>query len=48
LLHTVRTKLYNIACSIRVSYEVRLDAQLLVVVCGVAPQDVNHKLLLGG
>ena len=48
LFHTVGSELHDVSGSVGVTDKVRLDAQFLVVVCGVAPQDVNDELLLWG
>jgi hypothetical protein len=48
LFHTVGSELNDISGAVGVTNKVRLDTQLLVVVCGVAPQDVNDELLLWG
>jgi len=43
----IRTKLDNVSGAVRVSNEVRLNAQFLVAVGRVRPQDVHDELLLG-
>ena len=48
LFHTVRSELHDISGAVRITDKVRLYTQLLVVVCRVAPQDVNDELLLWG
>jgi hypothetical protein len=48
LFHAVRAEFHNIARAVRVTDKVRLDSQLLIVVRGVAPQDVYDQLLLRG
>ena len=46
VLHAVRTELYDVACAVRVSDEIWLDAQVLVAICRVRPQNVDDELLL--
>ena len=46
LLHSVRAELDDVARAVGVADEVRLDAQFLVIVCRVRPQNVHHQLLL--
>lgn len=48
LFHTVGSELHDVSGAVGVTDKVRLDTQLLVVVCRVAPQDVNDELLLWG
>ena len=43
---SVRSELHDVSCAIGVSDEVRLNAQVLIAVGWVRPQDVYHKLLL--
>ena len=45
LFHTVGSELHDISGAVGVTDKVWLDTQLLVVVCGVAPQNVNDELL---
>ena len=46
LLYSVWSELHNIASAVRVSYKIWLDTEFLIVVCGITPQNVYHKLLL--
>ena len=46
LLDSIWTEFDYVSSAIRVSDEVRLNSELRVVVGGVAPKDVDHKLLL--
>ena len=48
LLDTVRSEFDNVTSAIRVTDEVRLDTKLCIVICRVAPKDINNQLLLGG
>jgi hypothetical protein len=46
VLHTIRTELDDITCAVRVPDKVWLNAELVVTVGGVRPQDVDDQLLL--
>ena len=46
LLNSIRSKLNNVTCTVWISDEVGLNAQLLIIVSWVRPQDVNYQLLL--
>jgi hypothetical protein len=48
LFHTVGSELHDVSGAVGVTDKVWLDAQLLVVITGIAPQDVNDELLLWG
>ena len=47
VLHSVGAKLHDVACAVRISDEVRLDAEVLVAISGVGPENVDDELLLG-
>ena len=47
-LDAVWPELHDVARAVRVTHEVRLDASLLIRVCGVRPKDVDNELLLWG
>ena len=40
-------KLDDVSCAIRITDEVRLNAQVLIAVCRVRPEDVDNELLFG-
>ena len=44
---TIRSKLDDVTCAVRISDEVRLDSQVLITVCWVRPENIDNKLLLG-
>ncbi len=46
LFDSIRSKLDDVASAIRVSDEVRLNTQFLVIVGWIAPQNVHDQLLL--
>ena len=45
-LHSIWAEFNNISCTVRVSYEVRLDSKFTVRIGRVTPEDVDNKLLL--
>ena len=47
-LYAVRAELHDVAGAVRVTNEVRLDAEFTVAISRVAPQDVDDQLLLNG
>lgn len=47
-LNAIWAELHNVACPVGVSDKVGLNAELLVAISGVGPQNVDHKLLLEG
>lgn len=46
ILNAVRAEFDNVSCAIGISDEVWLDAQVLIAVGGVRPQNVHDELLL--
>ena len=46
IANSVRTEFHNITSSIGISDEVRLDANLMIIVSGIRPQNIHHQLLL--
>lgn len=48
LFHSVGSELHDISGAVGVTDEVWLYAQLLIIICGVAPQNVNNELLFWG
>ena len=47
VLDAIGPKLDDVSCAIRITDEVRLNAQVLIAVCRVRPEDVDDELLLG-
>ena len=43
---SVWPKLHNVARSVGISDEVRLDTNFVIIVSGIRPQNVDHQLLL--
>ena len=47
VLDTIGPKLDDVSCAVRITDEVRLNAQVLITVGRVRPEDVDDELLLG-
>ena len=47
VLDAIGSKLDDVSCAVRITDEVRLNAQVLITVCRVRPENVDDELLLG-
>lgn len=43
---SIRSKLDNVSCAVRISDEIRLDSKVLITVCWVRPKNIDYELLL--
>ena len=46
VLDAIWAKLHNVSCAVRVTDEVGLNAQVLITVSGIGPENINNELLL--
>ena len=46
VLDAIRAELHNVSCAVRVTDEVGLNAQVLITVSGIGPENINYELLL--
>ena len=46
VLDAIRAELHNVSCAVRVADEVGLNAQVLITVSGIGPENINDELLL--
>ena len=46
ILDAIGSKLDDVSCAIRITDEVRLNAQVLITVCRVRPENIDYELLL--
>ena len=46
VLDAIWAELHNVSCAVRVADEVGLNAQVLITVSGIGPENINDELLL--
>ena len=46
VLDAIWAELHNVSCAVRVTDEVGLNAQVLITVSGIGPENINNELLL--